>query len=164
MGAETMTDLRVLFLEAFIAIIALSLLLVSSVANSKESAAQVAESLTFVAEMPAPPERAIHWARDPFVPLVSGSDSPEMRLTAIFFNETTPSAIINGEIVYEESSVMGQKVIDIEKTHVILQGTSGQILLEIARLPKYPKAAQSPVTQKASKSGARAVNSNETER
>ncbi|MBE9529425.1 MAG: hypothetical protein IME99_09325 [Proteobacteria bacterium] len=154
-----MIDKRVLFLEAFIAIMALSLLLVSSVAHSKESAASAAESLTFMAEMPGPPERAVHWGRDPFVPLVSGSDSPEMKLTAIFFNDTTPSAIINGEIVYKESTVMGQKVIDIEKTHVILQGTLGQILLEIARLPKYPKAEQSPASETSSKSGPMAINS-----
>jgi hypothetical protein len=159
-----MIDKRVLFLEAFIAIMALTLLLFSSVAHSKESTATVAESLTFIAEMPGPPERAVHWGRDPFVPLLSGSNSQEMKLTAIFFNDSTPSAIINGEIVYKESTIMGQKVIDIEKTHVILQGTLGQILLEIAKLPKYPKAKQSPASQRTSGSGQRAVNSNETGR
>lgn len=159
-----MMDKRVLFLEGFIAIMALSLLLFSSVAHSKESTAIVAESLTFIAEMPIPPERAVHWGTDPFVPLVNGSDSPEMKLTAIFFNDSTPSAIINGEIVYKESTILGQKVIDIEKTHVILQGTLGQILLEIARLPKNPKAEQSPTSQRTLRSGQQAVNSNETGR
>lgn len=92
-------------------------------------------SLTVAVDLPPTKAVPVPWGRDPFVPLISDVTAPDMALTAIFYNQKRPSAIINGMIVYEGSSVNGQKVIDIKKTHVILHGVSGRIRIALAGLP-----------------------------
>ena len=133
-------------LGCLVAVAAAGLLLFTPGAHSIEEESWVAESLTFMTDMPAPPVIAVHWGRDLFVPLVNGAGSAKMKLTAIFFNNESPSAIINGDIVYEESVVAGQKIVDIAKTHVILQGISGRIVLEIASLSTLPATSEHPVS------------------
>jgi hypothetical protein len=89
-------------------------------------------SLSYTAELPETDSRAHVWGRDIFTPLVRGIESaPDLRLKAVFFNTDNPSAIINDRIVYAGSLVDGQKVVDIGRTHVILQGNIGTIRLEI---------------------------------
>jgi hypothetical protein len=75
------------------------------------------------------------WGRDPFMPTSrEGGASEGLVLNAIFFSPSAmPSAIINNTIVYKGGVIAGQKVIDIEEGHVILQGEKGQIRLEISR-------------------------------
>ncbi len=151
-----MSDRKILIVESVLALVAILLLFASSAVYSKEPDAGVTESLTFMADLPAPPVAAVHWGRDPFVPLINGAGTAKVKLTAIFFNELSPSAIINGDIVYKESIVGGQKVVDIGKTHVILQGISGRIILEIASLSKLPATSEhpvSPVYEKAHETG-----------
>ncbi|MEK7680085.1 MAG: hypothetical protein AAB356_07820 [Deltaproteobacteria bacterium] len=75
------------------------------------------------------------WGRDPFIPLAGKAGvEPGLKLTAIFYNTEKPSAIVNGSIVYAGSAVAGQKVIDIGRTHVILQGEKGPVRLDISGL------------------------------
>jgi hypothetical protein len=94
------------------------------------------ESLTIALDLPATRPSPVPWGRDPFVPLLAEFTAPDMALKAIFYHSSRPSAIINADIVYEGSTVNGQKVIDIGRTHVILQGVSGRIRLELASLPE----------------------------
>jgi len=95
------------------------------------------ESLSARGVMPESGTERLEWGRDPFVPLISGVAAPGMRLTAIFYNRKRPSAIVNDKIVYKGSVVGGQKVIDIGKSHVILQNEAGRIRLEIAEVPEF---------------------------
>jgi hypothetical protein len=97
-------------------------------------------SLSYTLQLPPARTPAIVWGRDPFVPLIADMEAPDMLLTAIFYHTERPSAIINADIVYVGSTVNGQKVIDIGKTHVILQGVSGRTRLEIVGLPEYTDA------------------------
>lgn len=90
------------------------------------------ESLSYTGDLPPTKVFTTGWGKDPFEPLVKNVSSPDMKLAAIFYNEQKPSAIINDRIVYKGSLVKGQKVIDIGLTHVILQGESGTIRLELA--------------------------------
>lgn len=81
----------------------------------------------------------MEWGKDPFVPALKAiAQSPELKLTAIFFNQKRSSAIIDDRIVYKGSEIKGQKVIDIGRTHVILQGDAGTFRLEIAGVPGVP--------------------------
>lgn len=93
------------------------------------------ESLSGTLDVPRTKHTAITWGRDPFVPLIRLGSPYELKLSAIFYNKEKPSAIINGVIVYAGSVVNGQKVIDIAKTHVILQGETGKVRLELADEP-----------------------------
>src|SRR5574337_248549 len=95
------------------------------------------ESLSYVGKLPPAKSLPLAWGRDPFVPLLKAAGAvPDLRLTAIFYNPRNPSAIINGRIVYAGSVVKGQKVIDIGRTHVILQGENGQVKVQIADIPE----------------------------
>lgn len=102
------------------------------------------ESLSYAGKLPPTKPASIAWGKDPFVALVvsrqgvKAATKQDLLLTAIFYNKTKPSAIINGRIVYTGSVVFGQKVIDIGRTHVILQGESGTARLEIAGIPELP--------------------------
>jgi hypothetical protein len=87
-------------------------------------------------------ERALNWSKDPFVPAVRdpGGLAGGLRLTAVFYNAKNPSAIVNDRIVYRGSHVVGQKVIDIGVTHVILQGDRGRLRLELSEIPELQDA------------------------
>lgn len=100
------------------------------------------ESLSYRMELPKDEKPVVEWGRDPFVPLVGGFAGPDLRLSAIFYNATNPSAIINDTIVYEGGTIEGQKVIDIAKTHVILQGTTGRTTIEITAVPELRDASK----------------------
>ncbi len=128
------------------------LLLPPAVVYSTEGGRGYPESLIFTADLPEAHVAAVKWGRDPFISLVKGIDSPDMKLSAIFFNTLNPSAIINGNVVYKKSEVDGQKVIDIGKSRVILQGISGTTVLEIAGLPVFPKAEKQPLSRDFNKS------------
>ncbi len=103
---------------------------------------EAGESLSHVMELPENRgSAAANWGRDIFVPLLKGIESaPELRLSAIFFNTERPSALINDTLVHKGSLVGGQKVVDIGRTHVILQGNIGTIRLEIAGVPELEDA------------------------
>lgn len=94
-------------------------------------------SLAGTIELPPLESEPRGWGRDPFVPLVAEAEAPAFALKAIFFNGSRPSAIINSRIVYVGSRIDGQKVVDIGRTHVILQGESGTVRLEMASLPEF---------------------------
>ncbi len=107
------------------------------------------ESISIRAEVPPTERPRLPWGKkDPFVPLVPTGAQPgveaaaELKLTAIFFNKDKPSAIINDRIVYVGSLIRGQKIVDIGKTHVILQNKdgggapSGNIRLEFTGPPE----------------------------
>lgn len=102
------------------------------------------ESLSLRNALPETKTEPLAWGRDPFVPevRVSGpSTAPlhELKLKAVFYNETRPSAIINEQIVYKGSLMGGQKIVDIGRTHVILQGENGVVRLELAEIPELKK-------------------------
>jgi len=94
------------------------------------------ESISIRGEVPPTEKPRLIWGKDPFVPLVStgaetGAEAAAvLKLTAIFFNKDNPSAIINDRIVYVGSLIRGQKIIEIGKTHVILQNKESSIRLE----------------------------------
>lgn len=100
------------------------------------------ESLSYTVQVPPTKKPQLSWGRDLFVPLVRRGVATDLRLTAIFYNNVKPSAIINGNIVYIGGFVNGQKVIDIGKTHVILLGESGRIRLDIAGLAELGDGAK----------------------
>lgn len=101
------------------------------------SPASAGESLSYAGKLPPTKSLPLTWGKDPFVPaLKTASAPPDMKLTAIFHNSKNPSAIINDRIVYIGSLVKGQKVIDIDRTHVILQGENGTIKIDIAEIPE----------------------------
>jgi hypothetical protein len=94
-------------------------------------------SLSHTGKLPQTNRPALSWGRDIFVPLVKDAVGvPQMRLKAVFFSGKRPSAIINDKIVYKGSLLEGQKVIAIGKSHVILQGKSGTIRLELDTIPE----------------------------
>ncbi|MEK6531726.1 MAG: hypothetical protein AABZ23_04445 [Deltaproteobacteria bacterium] len=92
-------------------------------------------SISYVLDIPATEAHEAPWGRDIFVPLSAGGKAvaPGLKITAIFFSRTRPSAIINNSIVYVGSSLNGQKVVDIGEGHVILEDAKGQMRLEIPR-------------------------------
>lgn len=96
-------------------------------------------SLSHTMELPSAGREEPDWGRDLFRPLVSDVIGPDIRLEAVFYNRENPSAIVNGAIVYRGSTVEGQKVVDIGRTHVILRGELGTIKLEIAGVPELPE-------------------------
>lgn len=110
------------------------------------AAAQSAQqSLSYAGKIPPSTPVAPAWGRDPFVPLAvhetAVSDKkpgvgPGLRLTAVFFSDVRPSAIINDRILYVGGMVEGQKIVDIGRTHVILHGVSGRVRLDIAGGPE----------------------------
>ncbi|MBI4948543.1 MAG: hypothetical protein HY955_00155 [Deltaproteobacteria bacterium] len=102
------------------------------------------ESLSLRNALPETKAEPLAWGRDPFVPEVrvsgpSTAPQQELRLKAVFYNETRPSAIINENIVYRGSLIGGQKIVDIGRTHVILQGENGSIRLELTEVPELKK-------------------------
>ena len=98
-------------------------------------------SLSLRIELPPQAKGIQAWGRDPFIPLAGKAGAePGLKLTAIFYNTEKPSAIVNGSIVYAGSSVAGQKVIDIGRTHVILQGEKGPVRLDISGLVEIKDA------------------------
>lgn len=99
-------------------------------------------SLSHKAALPLTKDTRIKWGRDPFMQAGKTSAPLDMRLTAIFYNAESPSAIINGRIVYRGSEVSGQKVIDIGSTHVILQTSAGRIRLDMTGAPEFHDAAK----------------------
>ncbi len=99
------------------------------------------DSLSVRVELPPLAGALRAWGRDPFIPLVGKAGAePGLKLSAIFFNAERPSAIVNGGIVYAGSSVAGQKVIDIGRAHVILQGEKGPVRLDISGLVEIKDA------------------------
>lgn len=101
------------------------------------------ESLSYAGKLPPTKSLPLAWGRDPFVPVLKASGAPpDLRLAAVFYNPRSPSAIINDRIVYIGSVVKGQKVIDIGRTHVILQGENGQVKIQIADIPELPNAGR----------------------
>lgn len=103
-------------------------------------AASAAESLSTTLELPKTRPAPLKWGRDPFVPLVKGSASADLALSAIIYSKDNPSAIINGLILYRGSTVKGQKIIDIGPTHVILHGEGGRTRLEITSVQERGNA------------------------
>ncbi|MBI5238659.1 MAG: hypothetical protein HY887_09625 [Deltaproteobacteria bacterium] len=98
-------------------------------------------SLSLRIELPPQALGIRAWGRDPFIPLAGKTGmEPGLKLTAIFYNTEKPSAIVNGSIVYAGSAVAGQKVIDIGRTHVILQGEKGPVRLDISGLVEIKDA------------------------
>lgn len=115
--------------------------------NMNGSALGQEQSLSWTGKLPPTKGATVAWGKDPFSPLVkhvviqgqqAAPVGPALKLTAVFYNNVRPSALINDRIVYKGSVVYGQKVIDIGKTHVILQGESGSTRLEIAGIPELP--------------------------
>lgn len=100
------------------------------------------ESLSHIGKLPPTKAEPLVWGKDPFVPAIKHVAAPDMRLKAIFYNPEKPSAIISDRIVYRGSTVDGQKVIEIGRTHVILQGESGILRLELAEIPELPNAGK----------------------
>jgi len=102
-----------------------------------------ADSLSYRLSMPpVKGEPSLNWGKDPFIPAVKGegADQSGLKLTAVFYGERNPSAIINDRIVYKGSLIAGQKVIDIGFTHVILQGDRGRVRLELSEIPELQDA------------------------
>ncbi|MBI5236119.1 MAG: hypothetical protein HY886_07720 [Deltaproteobacteria bacterium] len=99
-------------------------------------------SLSHKAALPLTKDSRVKWGRDPFLQAGATATPHDMRLTAIFYNAESPSAIINGRIVYKDSEVSGQKVIDIGRRHVILQTSAGKIRLDIAGATESLDAAK----------------------
>jgi hypothetical protein len=131
------TGAEVLIMKTLILIAAVSAALMALAGIVLPAGAGAAEeSLTIALDLPPTKSTPVPWGRDPFVPLLAEVTAPDMALKAIFYHASRPSAIINADIVYEGSTVNGQKVIDIGRTHVILQSVSGRIRLELASLPE----------------------------
>jgi hypothetical protein len=96
------------------------------------------ESLSYKGKLPPTKKVPFRWGRDPFVPLVKGAaELPLMELKAVFFSAEKASAIINDKLLYTGSVIEGQKIIAIGKSHVILQGKSGTIRLELDTMPEF---------------------------
>ncbi|MBI5469384.1 MAG: hypothetical protein HY891_09665 [Deltaproteobacteria bacterium] len=101
------------------------------------------ESLSYAGKLPPTRSLPLAWGKDPFVPALKVTGAPpDLRLTAIFYNPRNPSAIINDRIVYIGGVVKGQKVIDIGRTHVILQGENGQVKIQMADVPELHNAGR----------------------
>lgn len=91
------------------------------------------ESLSYTAAIPPARSAVATWGRDPFLlPPATRTSGPALKLKAIFFNDENPSAIIDTLIVYRGGEIKGHKVIDIGRTHVILQGEYGKVRLDLS--------------------------------
>lgn len=120
--------------------------MIISVISCTPAAAEIArQSLSYMGKVPPSKPTAQGWGKDPFVPLVvqqaevkdkKPGTGPMLRLTAVFFSDVRPSAIVNDKIVYVGGIVDGQKIVDIGRTHVILHGVSGRVRLDIAGGPE----------------------------
>lgn len=124
---------------------ALVITLLAAAFNAAGGASFAEESLSLRNPLPETKAEPLAWGRDPFIPEVRASGGPstgpaqELKLKAVFYNETRPSAIINEHIVYKGSLLGGQKIVDIGRTHVILQGENGVVRLELADMPELKK-------------------------
>ena len=86
-----------------------------------------------------PPTRAAkrtghsQWRRSPFIS--PGDDvkgkGPLVRLNGIFWDSVSPSAIINNEIVFIGSSIMGIEVVDIDEKGVTLNDGTKEFRLNV---------------------------------
>ncbi len=113
------------------ALIVVSLFIFSLLADK----VAMAESLSFTGKVETKKKSLIRWKKDPFRPLIGAYKDSHLKLEAILYNKKKPSAIIDGEIVYIGGAIKGEKVIDIQKGHVILHGKSGSVRLELATMP-----------------------------
>jgi len=101
------------------------------------------ESLSYTGEVPPVKRTALSWGRDPFIlPSARQTSGSALKLMAIFYNSDNPSAIIDNLIVYRGSEIKGQKVIDIELTHVILQAEYGKIRLDLSGITEPRNAVK----------------------
>ncbi|MEK7773548.1 MAG: hypothetical protein AAB307_04305 [Deltaproteobacteria bacterium] len=101
------------------------------------------ESLSYTGEVPPVKRTALSWGRDPFIlPSARQTSGPALKLMAIFYNGDNPSAIIDNLIVYRGSEIKGQKVIDIELTHVILHSDYGKTRLDLAGITEMRDAVK----------------------
>ncbi|OGX27841.1 MAG: hypothetical protein A2705_05085 [Omnitrophica WOR_2 bacterium RIFCSPHIGHO2_01_FULL_52_10] len=67
--------------------------------------------------------RDLEFGRDPFSkqPVTTSGSSQELHLSGILWDDVTPTAIINDEIVAVGSRIQGGRVVDIRKDKVILE-------------------------------------------
>ena len=120
-------------------------LIISGISGGSATAEIAQQSLSYMGKVPPSKPTARGWGKDPFVPLVvqqaevkdkKQGTGQVLRLTAVFFSDVRPSAIVNDKIVYVGGIVDGQKIVDIGRTHVILHGVSGRVRLDIAGGPE----------------------------
>jgi len=118
------------------------ILIPAIIALSVVGACAGGESLSYrgTLDAPAKPSRGeLEWGINPFGTAAGqgreGREAPPLTLSAIFYNPRGPSAIINERIVYRGSIIEGQKIVDIGKTHVILQWKGTDRRLEISAGP-----------------------------
>lgn len=79
-----------------------------------------------------PAELDVAWGRDPFIiPTVQLPKSVSMTVSAIVWDEKRPLANIDGEIVGVGQQIEGFKVIQINKTNVIVNNGEGEVTLEL---------------------------------
>lgn len=98
--------------------------------------------------IPASKEVARAWKKDPFSPptgfveersSTSGETMHEpeavkpMELTAILFSQERSSAVINGNLRHIGDEISGHKILDIQRTYVILGGKNGKSRLELKK-------------------------------
>lgn len=92
------------------------------------------------AEMPIPIEkyRDLDWGRDPFrrnasPAVVSESNTPGWILNGILYDETDPSAIIDGKLVKVGTEINGARVLNIRKKAVTLDINGSSVELTLAK-------------------------------
>lgn len=82
------------------------------------------------------------WSKDPFVPpfipktelqQTKAEHLPDLELTSILYNDTRSAAIINGRLVHGGDLVQGNKILDIQRTHVILGDNYKRFRLELKK-------------------------------
>jgi len=76
------------------------------------------------------------WVKDPFKPPASvrgGGLPSSLTLSAILYGSERSSAMINGQMVGLGDPVQGYKVLDIEKTYVILSKAGRRVRLEMKK-------------------------------
>mgnify|MGYP001607959307 CR=1 FL=1 len=129
----------ILKISAYAGAACIAVLIVSAAAQSAP------QSLSYPGKIPPSIPVTPAGGKDPFVPLAVPETAiidkkpgvgPVLRLTAVFFSDVRPSAIINDRILYVGGMVEGQKIVDIGRTHVILHGVSGRVRLDIAGGPE----------------------------
>lgn len=92
------------------------------------------------AEMPIPIEkyRVLEWGRDPFrknvsPAVTSESLTPGWILNGILYDETDPSAIIDGKLVKVGADINGARVINIQKKVVTLNINGSLVELTLSK-------------------------------
>ncbi|MEP0827289.1 MAG: hypothetical protein HRF51_02105 [bacterium] len=92
------------------------------------------------AEMPIPIEkyRDLEWGRDPFrrnapPAVVSENNAPGWTLNGILYDETDPSAIIDGKLVKVGAEINGARVLNIRKKAVTLDINGSSVELTLAK-------------------------------